>query len=123
MKRFLVIVFCLVSCGSISVEIGLNDIFSQKDRSYYVLFYLDGCLSCRNSKLKIEELSRRKGFSYYYIDLLSCGFDGMDQDNIGISLSSELNVLYVPTMLFIESGKVVYEFIGYESILKWAYVI
>lgn len=124
MKKFnLLLVLLLVGCSTRQTNINLDDIFEQKENDYYVLFYLDGCMACRNTKLKIEELNKRYNLNYYYIDLFDLYFDNPNQNNIGVNNFLDIVVNTVPTLFFIKNKCVEEEYIGYEKVNEWVKLI
>lgn len=124
MKKFnLLLVLLLVSCSTRQTNINLDDIFEQKENEYYVLFYLDGCMACRNTKLKIEELNKRYNLNYYYIDLFDLYFDNPNQNNIGVNNYLDIVVNTAPTLFFINNKCVEKEYIGYEKVNEWVKLI
>lgn len=124
MKKFnLLLVLLLVSCSTRQTNINLDDIFEQKENDYYVLFYLDGCMACRNTKLKIEELNKRYNLNYYYIDLFDLYFDNPNQNNIGVNNYLDIVVNTAPTLFFINNKCVEKEYIGYEKVNEWVKLI
>lgn len=116
---FILIGLFLTSCVQKEIDISLETIFTQKENSYYVLFYLDGCIACRNAKLKIEEIDRRNDINYYYIDLFSCNFKKNEQNNIGIDKYEDIVITKAPTLLLIDNKIIIEEYIGYSNFNIW----
>lgn len=123
MKKILLLSILLCSCSNNNISIRLEDIFLQKEESYFVMFYLDSCTACRNAKLKINELHKRFNIICYFIDLFEYSFSLESQNNIGVCNYQNINVIRVPTLLKIEKRIINEEYIGYERFNMWVDLI
>lgn len=100
-------------------EISLNRIFSLKEVIYGVLFYLDTCLACRNSKLYLLEQQRRGGLHIYFIDFSTCEFQIKNESNLNINEYEKIYIKVAPTLLIIENKIIIAELIGYKDIINY----
>ena len=97
-------------------EIRIEDTFSQNEKKYYVLFYLESCPSCRDT-LKFFNCNYFKDTIYkvnmiYSRNYLSSTFS----ENKGIFNYLDIRIHQVPTMFLIAEGHVSLVFVGYENI-------
>jgi len=130
MKRayvFLIIILC--SCHSevqsknicLDQENTINkqEIFIDGLDEYYVLFYLDSCLSCRNTKMFFFKKCQEIKNEVFFISLLDCNCVTSTQNNLNKTDANDIYIKFVPTVLIINKKVVIEELIGYESIVNY----
>lgn len=100
-------------------EIDLKRVFDQKNKEYTVLFYLDSCLACRNTKMFLIEKEKRERKKVYFVNFELCEFKKENSNsNLNVSSYLDLNIKVVPTILIIKDYQVIKEFIGYKDIIN-----
>ena len=97
-------------------KISFDKIFQIDEEMYYIFFYLDGCLACRNIVLYLKEISALIKENIYSVDLLECSFAEKNESNIGVSENEKLYIPYAPYILKIIDGEVKEELAGYQAI-------
>lgn len=124
-KLMNILLVCLLwSCSSMKQnlkEIKIEETFSQKEEEYYVLFYLEGCPSCKDT-LKFFEISNFKEDIYcvnmiYARNYLTSVF----KENLGIFKYIDIKINQVPTMFYILHHKVEKVLIGYLTIRSFSW--
>ena len=123
MKKILIFFLCFLLCAcnneTSSFErkkISFDKIFQIDEEMYYIFFYLDGCLACRNIVLYLKEISALIKENIYSVDLLECSFAKKNESNIGVSENEKLYIPYAPYILKIIDGEVKEELAGYQAI-------
>lgn len=101
-------------------EIDKKNMF-DKSGLYYVLIYLDTCVSCRNSKLFLKEQYLINNVVTYYCSYINGDFgqDYKGQNNLGLNKIEEIKIKYVPTLFQIDSKSIKKEIIGYQNIVDF----
>lgn len=130
MKRacfFLIIILCSCHSEVKSKNICLNhentidkqEMFIDSLDEYYVLFYLDSCLSCRNTKMFFFKKCQDISNEVFFISLLDCNCIADTQNNLNKTNPDDIYIKFVPTVLVINKKKVIEELIGYEAIVNY----
>lgn len=121
LKKYVILMLLLVSCNN-KYEIPIidsNDIFNIDELDYYVLVYLNGCVACRDVKLKISMLDEVYKYKFYYVDLemnrelLSDVF----VSNVGCSSYKQIKIKKTPTLFYIKDGIILEEYVNSDNIL------
>lgn len=100
--------------------IEFEDLFQVKESSYFVMFYLDSCLACRNTKLFLMAKCKTIKENIYYVDFLKCQFTSSSdkQDNVGKGAIEEIFIKSVPTTIYISNKIITREIIGYKELIN-----
>lgn len=123
LKKYVILMLLLVSCNN-KYEIPIidsNEIFNIDDENYYVLIYLNGCVACRDVKLKISMIDDIYKHKFYYVDLemnrelLSDVF----VSNIGCFSYEQIKIKKTPTLFYIEDGIILEEYVNSDNILSF----
>lgn len=100
--------------------IDIENVFLQKEESYYVLFYLDSCLSCRNVKVFFIKKKPSLNHNLYYIDVKNADFMvDFDKSNVELKNYLDIKIHFVPTLFIIENKMVKEEIIGQKEITHY----
>ncbi len=117
---FLFIASQQVSKIEFPLIINAENVFNFNGK-YPVLFYLDSCLSCRNTKLRIQ-VNINKFECFYYVNLAENKSlkTNIEESNINKNDYKTLKIFVVPTLLLIDDGIVKNEFHGSDDI--WMFI-
>lgn len=118
-KQLIILILFILIIFPFNKEIKQEQIFLQKEDKYAVLVYLDTCLACRNTKMFLKEIEKRKNKIIYYLDFKECKFSLKHENNIKINNYKDIYIELVPTLLLIENKVVVNELVGYKDIVKY----
>lgn len=118
-KLLLILILPLTVLNKDVHKTTLQNIFSLKESVYGVLFYLDSCLACRNSKLFLLEQQNRGGISVYFIDYSTCDFKIENETNLFVDDYVKIYIKVTPTLLIVENRMIVAELIGYKDIINY----
>ncbi len=123
--NLIIVSFLLFSCKSSTIKIcnyeeniiKEEEIFNFKN-NYYVFIYLDSCMACRDTKLRLMEYCKKETNNIYYLDLLETNFYKNEtlESNINVNNYHNIYIHSVPHLLLIKQKKVVAEWNGFSSI-------
>lgn len=132
MKKLL---FVLLFLGLISCDNSYNkdsviiikqeELFEISKEKYYVLIYLNGCLACRDCKLRINKMDKSLKEDFYYLDL-ELNFSLYSEEfvsNIGVNSSNNLKIKKTPTLFVILDNVISEEYIKQDNIFSFLNIL
>ena len=105
------------NCNQEDFLIDKENLFKIDEEKYQVLFYLDSCSACRDTKLYLNKVCNKFKIITYYLNYKDYKFADIEvQNNIKVNNYQDIFIKTVPTLLVIYQKVVVEEYIGFNSI-------
>ena len=101
-------------------EISYKNFFTLNLDFYHVFVYLDGCLACRDSKLRIKEKEESLHIYSLNFSTIDINIKGKES-NIGKNDIFQVRIYQVPHLFYIENHVILKEWIGSEAISSYLF--
>jgi len=97
--------------------------FTQKEKEYYVYFYKEGCPGCEKVKDLVFKQAKNTTLPLYFINEKDVGdlllrTNDENHSNYDARAFNEIRIYGFPTIILINNGRVIAEFVGSGEITK-----
>lgn len=105
----------------VNYQINFEDIFNQNYKGYYVLFYMENCLSCKGVIEYLSKNEKQQNLIVFYTNLIMLDENNrLSQiDNCNVSNYREIQINSVPTLLAVYQGTCINQVEGYQNIISF----
>lgn len=97
--------------------------FTQKEKEYYVYFYKEGCPGCEKVKDLVFKQAKNTSLPLYFINEKDVGdllnrTENRNHSNYDARSFSEIKIYGFPTIVLINNGRVIADFVGSTEITE-----
>ena len=102
-------------------EIDFSLVLNKNNQIYYVLFYLEDCLSCEGVKEYIVKSEKYRFFNLFCVNLIMVEENNRRRhdNNIGVNNYQDIHVSLTPTLIEITSSTITNQIEGYVEIVNF----
>lgn len=102
-------------------EIDFSLVLKENNQIYYVLFYLEDCLSCEGVKEYIVKSKKYRFFNLFCVNLIMVEENNRSRhdNNIGVNNYQDIHVSLTPTLIEITSSTITNQIEGYVEIVNF----